>query len=449
LLSFQSTAFTLRDFHSPLGTLIFLLTFYRCRLIVSAAVFLKGLCMKKYILVKGTMGVGLLFIIGVLIFLLSACGRNEEAEAPPLDNISTESLYLLEPAEGYETTEGNEATEATDTTAAAPDSDTPQIYPPGEPLEPEPFSGWICEELAFLYLEGLPISQGFEFQYEYGRVRRVEGSPRSPFNITLIVNGNYADYYFGYQSTTDPVLLDKSTVNHYVSVGEESIRFVADWLGVEPGRRFRVYFIHVDDMGGGGGYGNGMLTSFQDIADPPWAMAHEAVHALLRAANIPTNFPTFSMHWPELGPNAFVTIPFFEEGMCIMLELLFEIATENERFAREAAGWRRGYRQTPGYHGNQETRLDLEEALKYINNRAIENLTYYYDPENTDLFGTRYTMLNMYHTPASFMFYIYTERGSREDLLRFYQNINLAEEIYGTDMDGLIADWYAWLDGWR
>jgi hypothetical protein len=352
----------------------------------------------------------------VLVFLLSACGASREEEAPGIPQI-----YI--PVE-----------------TPSPPEPTPLPTP-----KPEP-QWWICEELTTLYLEGLPLPPGFEFQYEHGREMRAEGSPRSPFGIALQVSGTYADFFFGHPSTIAPVLWEKDMVSHRVSIGEESIRFIADWLDIKPQRRLNVFFIHIEDQGGGGGYGNGNLTVFQDISDPPWAMAHEAVHALLSDAGIRNNFPTVSIPWPGFG---YVTIPFFEEGLCIMLELLFEINTENERFALEAAGWRRGYRQTPGHHGNQQTRLDLEDVLQYVNHRAVENLTYYYNPEDAGRFGTQYTKLNTHHTAASFMFYLYTQRGSRQDLIRFYQDINLAENIFGTNMTGLITSCYSWLDDWR
>ena len=294
-----------------------------------------------------------------------------------------------------------------------------------------------------------PNKTGFYFRYERGRRQHVEGSPLSPFGIILSVRGNYARYFFGHEANDTPEQWTMDMVNHSVAIGEESIRFVSDWLGHEPNRRFSVYFIHIDGHGGGGGYGEGILTNFDNIADPPFAMAHEAVHAVLAAARIHNNFPQVSIPFTWGGVPGYMTIPFFEEGMCIMLELLFEIATENERFALEAAGRRRGYWLSSGEFGNQETRLSLDDALKYVNNRAIGALDYYYEPGNTERFGRRYTVLNMHYTAASFMFYLYTERGTRADLLRFYQNINLAYEIYGADMNGLIDDWQAWLDDWR
>ena len=291
---------------------------------------------------------------------------------------------------------------------------------------------------------GAAKNEGFSIRYEQGRVQRVDGSPSSPFGITLSVRGNYALYHFGHEADNTPEPWTKDMVNHHIAIAEESIRFVSDWLSHEPDSRFDVFFIHVDRYGGGG-YGNGMITNFQHILDPPWAMAHEAVHGILSAAQIQNNFP--QVRTPI--PGGFMTIPFFEEGMCIMLELLFEIATENERFALEAAGRRRGYATFSGEFGNQETRLTLEDALQYVNNIAIGSLNHLYEPGNTERFGTRYTVLNMHHTAASFMFYLYAERGTREDLILAYQDIYLMYEIYGADMEGMIQSWLEWLNDWR
>ncbi|MCL2279026.1 MAG: hypothetical protein FWC20_06425 [Oscillospiraceae bacterium] len=293
-------------------------------------------------------------------------------------------------------------------------------------------------------------SDGFGIRYERGRVHRVEGSPLSPFGIVLSVRSNYAVYHFGHEQDNTPEQWTIDMVNHHVAIGEESIRFVSDWLGVEPSRQFDVYMIHVDErFGSGGGYGNGILANFQDISSPPWAMAHEAVHALLSAANIRNNFPQVYQPVPHHPGNYMIT-PFFEEGLCIMLELFFEVATENERFAMEAA-WRRRnfFLRAFGELIEKDTPLTLEEVRNYINAQAILWLDYVYEPGDTDRFGTRYTLLNMHETAASFMLYLYTERGTREDLLRAYQNINLMYEIYGANMEGMIQSWLIWLDSWR
>ena len=263
------------------------------------------------------------------------------------------------------------------------------------------------------------------------------------YNLTVRVPGVYARYYFGIELGSVPQQFVWDMVRHHVEIGEESMSFIKDWLGVASLQRpFAVFNIH-REYDAGGGYHMGVIINWQHILDPPWAMAHEAVHGILAAAGIRNNFPRYGIQPPFSG------FPFFEEGLCILIEYLFEIETQNQRFAMEATALRLGYRIEPGNFGNPERRMTQEDALNRINRIAIENLNYIYEPGNTARFGTRYTVLNTHHTAASFMFYLYTERGSREDLLRFYQDIYLAAEIYGEDMDALITSWQRWLRAWE
>ncbi|MCL2405498.1 MAG: hypothetical protein FWC92_08125, partial [Defluviitaleaceae bacterium] len=142
---------------------------------------------------------------------------------------------------------------------------------------------------------GAKNDSGFIIRYERGRVQTVEGAPLSPFGIVLSVRSTYAVYYFGHERDGTPEQWTWDMVSHHVAIGEESIFFVSDWFGHEPNRRFVVFNIHIDVPygSGGGGYINRRITNFQNILDPPWAMAHEAVHAVLStsAANIRNNFP--------------------------------------------------------------------------------------------------------------------------------------------------------------
>jgi len=297
---------------------------------------------------------------------------------------------------------------------------------------------------------GEAANAGFAVRYERRRARHIAGTWRANYFILLSVRGQYATYFFGrpYDFNGTPGMWTPDMVQHHVAIGEESFRFVADWLGYDLRRPFSVYNIQIENPQGGGGYGNRILINFQHIQEPPWAMAHEAVHALLASAGIRNNFPRVNQPLPGM-PGSFMIIPYFEEGLCIMLELFFEIYTANERFALEAAGRRR----RPWAHHDDfidpGTRLTLKCALNYVNFWALLDLDLFYDPTNTNRFGTQYTTLNFHHTAASFMFYLYTERGTRDDLLRAYQNINLMYEIYGANMAGMIASWRVWLDGWR
>ncbi|MCL2603851.1 MAG: hypothetical protein FWD90_05170 [Defluviitaleaceae bacterium] len=279
--------------------------------------------------------------------------------------------------------------------------------------------------------------EGWVFQYEQGAVHHVEGSPGSPFEIDFHLWGDAARYLFGNRAGEPRAAWTYGMVSHYAAIGEESLSFVQEWLGVSLTQRWSVYFIHEDEVIGGG-YGNRILTNFQHHTDPPWSMAHEAVHAVLAAANIRTNFPPTLI---DFGPGFTLSQSHFEEGMCVLIELLFEIETQNERFARETAQKRTG--------NQNAVRMTLDDTLRYVNRYAIWFTDWFLGADDIGNFHPEWGMLQSYHSAASFLFYLYTERGTREDLLRAYRNIHHMYDIYGADIDELISDWLKWLEAWR
>ena len=273
-------------------------------------------------------------------------------------------------------------------------------------------------------------------RYERNRVRDTR---HRSYNVTLSLQGLYARYYFGNELIYEPQQWVWDMVLHHVAIGEESISFVKNWLGVqyEQPWPFTVLNIHVE-RSGGGWYRQNTIVNYQHISAPPWAMAHEAVHAVLDAANINNNFPRALRYSAE----------YFEEGMCDFLARLFEVETQNERFAIEAADrWYRFVLEGDFIEPNR--RMTMEDVINLENYKALWFLNNIYDPSNEERFGNRYAMLNAHATTASFLFYLYTERGNREDILRLYRNIYLAEEIYGVNMSGLVSSWRAWLRGWE
>jgi hypothetical protein len=228
-------------------------------------------------------------------------------------------------------------------------------------------------------------------------------------------------------------------VDYYIAISEEAIPFVWEWLGLTRTPMGPVYFIHVEDRGSGG-YASGTLTNFQRHTEPPWALVHEVAHAVLSAANINTTFP---MTRVTMGTGFTFTISHFEEGLCVMLELLYEIETQDERYAREAAQRRTGAQNI--------NRMTQDDALRYVNSRSLLFMEWFHGDREGDnrQYHADWGVLQSDHSAASFLLYLYTERGTREEMLRAYRAVHLMEEIYGTDMNGMIADWLDWLGAWR
>jgi len=289
---------------------------------------------------------------------------------------------------------------------------------------------------------GMDFPTGIIIWYEGGK--EIEHG-RDIFVIYVSVHGYYSHYYFG----TEPggrVRWTYDFVSHAVAIGEESIPFIMDWLDVEldtPVMR-TLNIITAAFMPGAGGWyaaGTNTIVNTLNLPDPPLVMAHEAAHAILNAAGMSqadTNFPLISrVQWPDLFPGEYTIMPHYEEGLCILLELLFELATENERYAVEAARMR--------ISRNRTTRMRFDEVINYVNMRAIREL----GERLYRRYGEPFPELQFNETTASFMFYLYTERGTRADLLTVYQDIYRMYDIFGTDINGMITSWLAWLEDWR
>jgi len=290
---------------------------------------------------------------------------------------------------------------------------------------------------SWLSFTGIPSANDWGLVHYFGgRIRNVEGSPQSPFVLKFSAMGQYSRYSFGHRAAYPQEYWDWNMVEYYIAIGEESIRFIWDWLEAENSRRFNTFFIGIDETWGGGGYGGGMLTNFGSVNEPPWFMAHESAHAVISTARITSNFP----RTPE--GHFLSQFKHFEEGLCTVIELLFEAETVNQRFAREAAAQRidRMENWFGVTIGDDHGRLTRECIEIYLNNRALSEIEHR-GFENASMFGRQYAVLQSYFTAASFIFYLLEHRGSQADFFTIYRNIDLMYEIYGVDMQGMIYEW--------
>jgi hypothetical protein len=74
--------------------------------------------------------------------------------------------------------------------------------------------------------------EGWVFQYERGAIHHVEGSPFSPFEIDFYIWGDAGRYLFGNRAGEPRAAWTYDMAKHYAAIGEESLSFVQEWLGV-------------------------------------------------------------------------------------------------------------------------------------------------------------------------------------------------------------------------
>jgi len=286
-------------------------------------------------------------------------------------------------------------------------------------------------------------------------------------------------------------------VNHYIQVSKEASAFVSDWLGYKIKNPMLIAYISPHpvyneitiEFGGGfmmltGSMGEVFVNTKANSY--PWVFVHEYVHAVLHFH--PTiergNFPSAPIWNISNG---------FEEALCTMLEYMFIAQTANERFALEMAKYILAplfgadantdivqisdrmryimdkYNAIDGLGDAQavmrfiddnglfieigmnfsayvatDSRATKAEIISSVNMHALMNLRFN-DMDDEYVFGNRYVAIQSYYNTVSFMFYLYNYRGTKDDFMRIYYDIYLMEEVYGTDMDGMIAQWLLYL----
>ena len=260
--------------------------------------------------------------------------------------------------------------------------------------------------------KGIAISIPEHPYYTFVHRRRGE----LDIEVALRVLGEHGVYYFTPGGWTDELIAD------IVLVGEEGILFAKDFLGIELSRPLSFVFNITEPdenhplpvWGGGGVLGTSTFISM-DRSLLPTIIVHEAVHGILRYDERMTNFPQA----PESSPWA--TALFLEEGLCDVIDFLFARQT--------ALPYRTNY-------GNRHLHTDAV--------RMLQQHDYFSDEEE---FGTRYPQLMSYQTAASFVYFLLEHHGTIEDFMRVFDDIYLMEEVFGQNMEGMIVDWLAYLEG--
>jgi len=243
------------------------------------------------------------------------------------------------------------------------------------------------------------------------------------FEVMFYVTREYGKYFFTPGDWTDELVLS------LVEIGEVGAGFVKEWLGSESDEivNFIYNITEPDDdhfypiWGGGGSLGTFLYVSDDASFIASTLIVHEVVHEVLQHNGIMSNFPSP----PETSTLAWAA--FLEEGLCNALEVLFLLET--------------GFSYPSSGSGDMT-------SINAIHEQALEAFDFY-DFEDEEEYGSRYAQLMSYDTAASFVMFLLEHRGTRADFMRFFEDIYLAEEIYGETLDDLIVSWLVYLDGYR
>ena len=264
----------------------------------------------------------------------------------------------------------------------------------------------------------------------------------SSTKVAFVVTTELGRYHF----SDNEMPLD--TVYEYMEAFEAGISFAHEWFGQDNIKLLDLYFIQRDLQAEYGQHGlpegialtgsgaDGVAwVEYEYSVEPPspfeasHVLMHEAVHALCGAHSETSNFPKrtegYPFYWSQL----------FEEGLATMLEHMYGYNS----------GRLHDVQYTKGGSRSSEGALDeVSNVAEALGSFAL------YDMECYDFYDEfPYDILRSYGTSASFLYYLLEHNGSKEDLRRVYADINLMEEVYGKDMDGMIEEWLKSLEQYK
>ena len=270
-----------------------------------------------------------------------------------------------------------------------------------------------CTKAEDKFVVDLQFVDNQHYEFRNGRVTE---------EVMYYALGEHGEYHFvtGNEWTNE-------YMTQLIDVSEDAIKFVKDWLGYED--EVLINFIygnkkydpptnpksHLQKLWfGGNAFDNEIFINASEEYMPA-LIAHEAVHTILNLQERQSNFPLWN------------SVQFLEEGLADVIDYLFFLETEHvydlSRYVK-----------------------DKQAAESHLHEYALIMFEFYDNFEDEKEFGSIYPQLMSYETSASFIYYLLEYKGTKEDFMRVFDDINLMEEVYGVSMDGMITQWLEFLE---
>ena len=254
-------------------------------------------------------------------------------------------------------------------------------------------------------------------------------------DVTYYALGKHGEYFFTPGNWTSEYMLQ------LIAVSESGIGFVKNWLGYYGGEYVKIVFGNTKHelpsnpksfiqitWGGGGVMGNNEV--FLNVSDElmPALIVHEATHAVLRTQKRMSNFPILSY---EQGTM------FFEEGLSNLIDYLFFLETELV------------YRTLVIDYQTSQMEPFYNVPDSHLHELALIALELNDNFENEEVYGSLYPQLMSYDTSASFLSYLLEYKGTKEDIMRVYDDVNWFDDVYSMSMEMMISEWLAYISKYR
>ena len=225
-----------------------------------------------------------------------------------------------------------------------------------------------------------------------------------------------------------------------IDISEEGTKFAKDWLGYDGDKLISFVYgnkrynpptnslSHIQRIwsGGNGFYGEVFINVPKELM--PSIIVHEAVHSLLRMQDRNSNFP--------LKPETATMLrgaQFLEEGLASAIDYLYFLETDH----------------IYGASGHNGYGTDKQAAKGILHRFALRRLRTSNNFNDRTQFGIIYPQLMSYETAASFVYFLLEHKGTKEDFMRVFVDINLMEEVYEKSMDDMIAEWLLYLEQYK
>ncbi len=258
------------------------------------------------------------------------------------------------------------------------------------------------------------------------------------------INTDRANIYF---SPADFWTLEK--VKDYALVSDSSISGTEQWFDYTYEKPYTIMYVKNEAMIKLAGMSTNFETDTIEVycteRTYPIGFGHEIVHLTLYHKGI-DNKGLYAGQY-DLRSNDYM-----EEGLCHTVGSLCDGNSSNPVLAKnysENAHLNMQVRWGEEYldeyfnrsHHKDKTKLEARIWFDMAAIKAIETME-----KEGKLSGDKIDYLIDQETMASFYFYLLEDKGTKEDLMKIYQDISCFEEVYGQSLTDMIDEWLEHLE---
>ncbi len=266
--------------------------------------------------------------------------------------------------------------------------------------------------------------------------------------LLFSIQTDLAQYYY---AQADWLTLEK--INSYAKQGDSSISATEKWFNYEHAEPYTIVYMNNEGTGAVIGmrtiFETNTVSVFLTKTFEPVGLSHEIAHLVLYHSNT-SNKGWYADKYDSGSVN------YMEEALCPTVNVLCDSNSDdpilNERFYQYCqyvmeTKWGTEYLQK--YHdlvarkGRDSKRLDPQTWIDMSALKEMEALNMRETLANAE---SNIEFLHNFETGPSFMLYLLDGKGTKEDLIKIYQDISSFEGVYGQSLTSMIDEWLLHLE---